>query len=96
MHVPNSRFLLNRPLAGWAGKWALVVRPYDASEVICQDNPPAHPFEDKCDWLVQSIPAGVDQEDTFGPDGAPGVTAPVPWVEETHCKILGFASYCQY
>lgn len=93
--MPNTRFLLNCPLAGWNSKFALIVRPYDSSEIMCQEKLPDHPFEDECDDLVHTMPASIEEKDTFGPEGAPGVTAPVPFIHETYCKILGFSRYRQ-
>ena len=93
--MPSTTFLLNRPLAGWQEKFALAVRPYDSSQVMCQEKAPDHPFEDDCDMLVATMSASTEEEETFGHDGTTGVTAPIPFIHETYCKILNFLRYCQ-
>ncbi len=87
----NTRFLLNRPLVGWNGKFALAVRPFDPSHVVCHEKPAHPPFTDGCEDMLQTMLAGIDEQDTFGPNGAPGVTIPVPFVHYTDSKILGFS-----
>ena len=94
MSVRDPRFLLNRPLAGWDGKFSLALRPFDGSSVICQEKPANPPFEDGCDTLLQSIPAGVNDWDTFGPAGAPDVTEALPFAYYADCKILSFSKCC--
>ena len=88
MRVRDPKTLLNRSLAGWNGKFDLAVRPFDGSAVACQERPPATPFGDGCDALLQTMPAGEDDQDIFGPAGAPGVTATLPYAHYTGCKIL--------
>ena len=95
MSVGGPRFLLNRSMAGWNGKFDLAVRPFDGSSVACQEKPADPPFGDGCDALLQTMPAEEDDQDTFGPAGAPGVTATLPYAHYTDCKILCFSKCCQ-
>ena len=95
MRARNTRFLLTRSLVGWNGKFAIAVRPFDAASVVCQEKPAEPPFEDGCGMMVQTMPAGIDEEDTFGSAGAPGVTETVPFVHFTDRKIPSSSKCCQ-
>lgn len=76
---------------GWNGKFSLSVRPYDGSAVECQEKPADPPFGDGCDALLQTMPAGIDDRDTFGPAGAPGVTAALPYAHYTESDNCALA-----
>lgn len=91
MRVRNTRFLLNRPLVGWNGKFALAVRPFDPSHVVCYEKRADPPFTDGCEDMLQTMLAGIDERDIFGPAGAPGVTVDLPFVEYSDSKILSFS-----
>ncbi len=95
MRVRNTKFLLNRSLVGWNGNFALAMRPFDPSAIFCEDRTADPPFGDDCDEMVQTMPAGLNDHDTFGPAGAPGVTAALPFFHSTDRKILSFSKCCQ-
>ncbi|KAK0514244.1 hypothetical protein JMJ35_002861 [Cladonia borealis] len=76
---------------GWNGKFDLAVRPFDGSAVACQEKPADPPLGDGCDALLQTMPAAMDDQDTFGPAGAPGVTATLPYAHYTDSSNCALA-----